>query len=122
MPLMIALPSPLIPICSSKKATLNKRLGRTFQGMMAAVAVAAGLLPDAHAQGEVPEIMYYRFDGTGTTVPNLASSPPAGTTTATIMGGLTQGGTGQFGGGLIGTGSSSNNDYLNTGWAPNLSG
>ncbi len=70
---------------------------------------------------DVPELMYYQFDGTGTTVPNHASAP-VGTNPATIQGGLTQGGTGEFGGGLIGSGSSSTSDYLNTGWATNLSG
>ncbi len=41
----------------------------------------------------IPELLWYRFDGTGTTVPNLASAPPVGTNNATLMGGLTQGGT-----------------------------
>ncbi|MBS1810305.1 MAG: Ig-like domain repeat protein [Acidobacteria bacterium] len=71
----------------------------------------------------VPELLYYKFDGTGTSVPNLASAPPSGTTNATLVGGLTQGGTNLCsgnGGSLIGTGASSTNDYLNTGWAPNL--
>lgn len=67
-----------------------------------------------------PEILYYKFDGSGTTVPNLALTPPAGTANATIMGGITQGGSGLFGGGLNGTGVASSSDYLNTGWAPNL--
>ena len=52
--------------------------------------------------GAVPELMYYRFDGSGSTVPNEASAP-VGSNPANIMGGVTQGGTGQFGGGLIGT-------------------
>jgi cysteine-rich repeat protein len=68
----------------------------------------------------VPELLYYAFDGSGTSVPNLASAPPAGTTTATLQGGLTQGGTeGVCGGGsVIGTGNASSTDYVNTGWAP----
>ncbi len=70
----------------------------------------------------VPELLYYTFNGTGTTVPNQASAPPANTATATIMGGLTQGPTGQCQGALIGSGISSSTDYLNTGWATNLSG
>ena len=65
--------------------------------------------------------MYYKFDGTGTTVPNEATSP-VGSNPATILGGVTQGSTGQFGGGLIGSGVTSSTDYLNTGWAPNLGG
>ncbi len=68
----------------------------------------------------VPELLYYTFNGTGTTVPNQASAPPANTATATIMGGLSQGPTGQCQGALIGSGNSASTDYLNTGWAPNL--
>ena len=54
-------------------------------------------------------------------VPNLASAP-VGASSATIMGSITQGGMGEFGGGLIGSGNSSSTDFLNTGWATNLSG
>lgn len=67
-----------------------------------------------------PEVLFYTFDGSGTTVPNLALTPPAGTANATIMGGVTQGGSGLFGGALNGTGISSTTDYLNTGWSTNL--
>ena len=67
----------------------------------------------------VPEILYYKFDGTGSSVPNEASSPPTGTATGTILG-LSQGNTGLCGGALIGVGGSSSSNYLNTGWAPNL--
>jgi hypothetical protein len=69
-----------------------------------------------------PELLWYKFDGTGTSVPNLASNPPTGTTTATLMGGLTQGGSDICDGTVIGTGISSTTDYVNTGWATNLSG
>ncbi|QLH45454.1 MAG: hypothetical protein HWD58_07480 [Bacteroidota bacterium] len=41
-----------------------------------------------------PEILYYKFENSGTSVPNDALSPPAGTTTATILGSITQGGSG----------------------------
>ncbi len=68
----------------------------------------------------IPEVLYYKFNGAGTTVPNYASAPPPGTATATIMGGVTQGGTTLCQGSLIGTGAASTTDYLNTGWAPNL--
>jgi len=67
-----------------------------------------------------PEVLYYKFDGTGTTVPNLSSAPPVGTATANIMGGITQGGSAICQGTLIGSGVASSTDYLNTGWAPNL--
>ncbi len=72
-----------------------------------------------NAQVLTPEVLYYDFNGIGTTVPNLASAPPIGTATANIMGGITQGGSGICNGTLIGSGISSTTDYLNTGWAPN---
>jgi hypothetical protein len=71
---------------------------------------------------QAPEILYYKFDGTGTSVPNEASSPPLGTATATILGDLTQGPGGKCAGGLIGSGSASTTNYVNTNWAPNLIG
>ena len=72
------------------------------------------------AQGTVPEILYYKFNQTGTAVTNEASAPPAGTLSGTINGGQTQGGSGLCGGALIGTGGSSTNDYMSTGWNTNL--
>jgi hypothetical protein len=78
-------------------------------------------LSRSYAQS-VPELLYYKFDGTGTTIPNMALTPPAGTATATINGTQTQGGNGQCGGALIGNGLSSTNEYVNTGWATNLNG
>jgi hypothetical protein len=74
------------------------------------------------AQAPVPELLYYRFNGTGTNVPNEASAPPAGTLNATIVGGLTQGPTGQCGGALIGNGQTSTSNYVNTNWATDLNG
>ena len=67
-----------------------------------------------------PEILYYKFDGTGTSVPNLASAPPAGAENATILGAITQGGSGNTGGALNGSGVASTTDYLNTNWNTNL--
>ncbi|MBK8496926.1 MAG: hypothetical protein IPL50_19440 [Chitinophagaceae bacterium] len=68
-----------------------------------------------------PELFYYDFDGTGTSVPNLASAPPAGTATATIVGGQTQGTAGMCGAGsLVGNGLTSTSNYVNTNWATNL--
>ena len=69
----------------------------------------------------VPELMYFKFDGGGTTVPNQASTP-VGTNPATLNGGMTQGPGGQFGGALIGTGGLSTLDNMNTGWATSLTG
>lgn len=68
----------------------------------------------------IPELLFYQFDGAGTTVPNMATNPPAGTATATIMGGVTQGSTGLCGGALIGTGTAASSDYLNTGYVTAL--
>jgi hypothetical protein len=64
----------------------------------------------------VPEILWYKFDVPGTSVINYASAPPVGTAIGTLNGGITQGGTGQCGGTLIGSGLSSTTDYVNTGW------
>ena len=67
----------------------------------------------------IPDLLYYKFDGSGPTTPNLASSPPAGTANAALMGGVTQDTLGGLcSGSLIGTGNSSNSDYVNTNWAP----
>lgn len=69
----------------------------------------------------VPELMYYKFD-TGNTLTNDASAP-VGTNPAMLTGtGLTVGGSGMVGTTLIGTGTSSTNDFVNTGWNTNLSG
>ncbi|ASS50812.1 MAG: hypothetical protein A3D31_14775 [Candidatus Fluviicola riflensis] len=67
-----------------------------------------------------PEILYYKFDEVGTTVTNYATNPPAGTATATLLGGVTQGSTGQCNGAIIGSGTASSTDYMNTNWAPSL--
>ena len=67
-----------------------------------------------------PEILYCKFDGSGTTIPNEATNPPTGTATATVVGGLSQGSTGLCGGALIGVGGSSSSNYVNTGWNTNL--
>ncbi|MDP2387637.1 MAG: LamG-like jellyroll fold domain-containing protein [Bacteroidota bacterium] len=93
-----------------------KRTTTIFYTVLLCLAVS---LTKAQPQ---PEILYYNFDGSGTTVTNLASSPPSGAATATIMGGVTQGSTGLCGGALIGSGAASSTDYLNTGYATNLTG
>ena len=78
----------------------------------------------AGAQIPTPEILYYKFNESGTEVTNQASAPPSGTTTATILGGsFTQNNsfsaTTQA---LAGTGVSASTDYVNTGWAPSITG
>ncbi len=75
--------------------------------------------PAFTSPGLFPERLYYKFDGTGTTVPNLATAPPAGTATATLVG-LTQGSTGKCGTALVGSGVASQN--LNTNWATDMTG
>lgn len=72
------------------------------------------------ANAQTPEILYYKFNGEGIIVPNLATNPPAGTENAFIQGSQSQGGIGQSGGALVGSGGSSTNNYVNTQWAPNL--
>ncbi|MEL6653037.1 MAG: LamG domain-containing protein, partial [Bacteroidota bacterium] len=69
----------------------------------------------------VPELLYYKFDGAGTSVTNIASSP-VGNNPASIVGAMSQGPTGQFGNALIGTGGTSTADYVDTGWPTNLTG
>lgn len=66
--------------------------------------------------------LYYAFDGTGTSVPNLATVAPAGAANATIVGTQTQGSSGKCGTGLVGSGGLSTANYVNTGWATSLSG
>ncbi len=92
-----------------------------MKGKFTIVLVALMCLGNLFAQS-IPELLYYDFNGSGTTVPNLASTPPAGTATATLMGAMTQGPSNLCDGALTGSGGSSTNDYLNTGWAPSLSG
>lgn len=76
----------------------------------------------SYAQIQTPDLFYYRFEETGTTVTNEALTPPPGTATATILGGVTQGAGAICNGSLIGSGVSSTTDYLNTGWTTNLTG
>lgn len=66
--------------------------------------------------------IYYAFDGAGTTVPNLAVTPPLNATSATIIGGQTQGGVGKCGTALNGIGGTGNTTYVDTTWPTYLSG
>ena len=67
----------------------------------------------------LPEVLYYTFDEASSPTQNFAS-PGRGTPFADVLGGLTMGSTGQFGGALIGSGGSSSTDYVNTGWTPDI--
>lgn len=74
-------------------------------------------------KAQTPELLYYKFEGSGIDVPNLASNPPAGTQTAQIVGNLTLGNnTTCLGNGLVGSGSAGNANYLDTKWNLSLSG
>jgi parallel beta-helix repeat protein len=70
--------------------------------------------------GLLPDLMYYKFDAAGTSVPNSASSP-VGVNPTPITGALTIGGTGLSGMALNGTGIASTSNVINTGWSTNLS-
>ncbi len=74
------------------------------------------------AQVPTPDLLHYKFDGTGATVTNYATSPPPSATVGTIVGAQTQ--TGVIGcmPALVGTGANSGTDYVNTGWTPSLTG
>ncbi|MFA5670678.1 MAG: GEVED domain-containing protein, partial [Balneolaceae bacterium] len=76
----------------------------------------------AFGQGafNVPEVLYYKFDQTGTTVQNHAN--PGTSTAGTIFGNLSQSGVGQFGSALVGTGGPGTSNGITTGWSTNLTG
>ncbi len=88
------------------------------------VTATISVVPTAGAAtpGIVPDLLYYRFNGTGTNVPNEASAPATGAETATLQGSVTQATGAICDGALIGTGASSSSDYLNTNWNTSLSG
>lgn len=65
----------------------------------------------------VPEYMYYKFDAPGDQQ-NYASAP-VGNNPATLSG-LIVGSSGEFGTAVVGNGSSSSSNCLNTGWATSL--
>lgn len=67
----------------------------------------------------LPEVLYYTFDEATTPTQNFAV-PGRGAAFADVLGGLTMGSTGQFGGALIGSGGSSSTDYVSNGWIPDI--
>ena len=73
------------------------------------------------AQYQVPELLYYKFNETGTNSTQNYAIPGVGSNTAPVLG-LTMGPTGQFGSALIGNGGSSSSYYVNTGWATSVTG
>jgi ELWxxDGT repeat protein len=126
--------NPATPLASGASTTFTVQFSPSVSGVRTASLHIASNDPDENpfditltgvgsgtAGFSVPERMYYKFDGSGTPVPNLASAP-VGSNPASIQGAMSQGGTGQFGGGLLGSGGLSSTDRLNTGWATSLSG
>lgn len=91
-------------------------------GVMLSLTLFAGT--SFAAVPPVPEIIHYQFDEAGILVTNRASSPPVNAGSATLMGGLTQGApiAGTHLMAVVGSGNSSSTDYVNTGWATNLTG
>lgn len=99
------------------------RLAHTARAALATLLLGHALAATA-APPPVPDIMHYKFDGTGATVTNYATGTSPAPATATLAGGLTQGATipGTVIQAVTGTGVSATTDFVNTGWATNLSG
>jgi hypothetical protein len=92
----------------------------TFRKIMLSFCAVIGF--SIQAQQALPELLYYRFDQPGTSVPNDATSP-VGNNPATITGTtLSIGGVGLSGTALVGTGGTSTANAINTNWNTNLSG
>lgn len=74
-------------------------------------------------KSQTPEILYYKFEGTTSNIPNLATNPPTGTQIGEIVGNLTlASNTACLGNGLVGSGSAGSTNYFNTKWNLALSG
>jgi len=104
---------------------LNLRCGflRAMRGLIGTYALVAAVSASAQVP-PVPEVLYYRFNESGTTLTNYASSPPAGTATASIIGStFTQANAfTATANSLAGTGAAASTDYVNTNWATSLTG
>jgi hypothetical protein len=66
-----------------------------------------------------PDILYYKFSGGSSTTTTNYATPGQGSNPVNILG-LIKGPGGQFDSALVGTGGSSNSNYVNTGWNMNL--
>jgi len=95
------------------------RLPRTRKIVFLMSILALFCRPDAVKAQGVPELMYFRFDVPGPTVPNQAATATAVSLNGTLAA-STIGGVGQFGTALQGNGSTAN--LFDAGWATNLSG
>lgn len=87
--------------------------------MQPLLLLALAGISGVYAQG-LPELLYFKFDGTGSSVTNEASAPVV--SNGTIIGAMSQGGNGLFNGGLIGANELSNNARFTTNWRLDLSG
>lgn len=103
--------------------------GNTFRSVLARIAfTCATLLGVAGIASAtpppVPELLHYTFDETGSSVTNHASSPPGGTATGDLLGTTFQQGLpyNGFVDALVGTAGLSGSDYLDTHWAPDVTG
>lgn len=75
------------------------------------------------SKSQTPELLYYKFEGTASNIPNLASNPPAGAAKGEIVGNLNLGtNTTCLGNGLVGTNSLGASNYFDTKWNLSLSG
>jgi hypothetical protein len=91
---------------------------KIYKFMMAISFMGIGF--NSIAQAPVPDLIHYKFNGTGSLVTNYASAPPVGTATGTLLGAITQtGGINCLGAG-VGSGISASTDYLNSGWTTSL--
>ncbi|HYC78267.1 MAG TPA: LamG-like jellyroll fold domain-containing protein, partial [Planctomycetota bacterium] len=89
---------------------------RHLRSVVALVACAGAV-----AAQQVPEILYYKLNDGGGTLALNEASPGAGFTQAVVNGAFTFG-PGQLGGGLVGTGQTGANAYVDTGYTLNLQG
>ncbi|MCH8553971.1 MAG: hypothetical protein LAT76_02365, partial [Schleiferiaceae bacterium] len=100
---------------------MRKRFYQALRRGAWALVGGVTLLGSSWASAQsLPELMYFKFDGTGNSVLNEAANPVA--PSGTLSGTMTQGGTAQFNGGLVGDGQLSNSGNFNTGWTTSLSG
>jgi hypothetical protein len=94
------------------------KMKKIYKFMMAIALMVVGF--NSIAQAPVPDLIHYKFNGTGSLVTNYASSPPVGTATGTMLGAITQtGGINCLNAG-VGSGVSASTDYLSTGWTTSL--
>jgi large repetitive protein len=130
------------PVTFSTTSSLPPGLTLAADGTLSGTPTAGGIYPitvtatDAngcagtgptytlgiHVCGDykVPELIYYKFDEAGTSATANLASAPEGNNPAPLGGGLTMGGSGQFGSALVGAGGSSAPTYVDTGWVANL--